>query len=272
MKTLASIILSASLSFGAHANNAEENRMANLGVPNISYGERISLLEKASRHDIPLLIGILSNKSAVAGMSAPQERAFLNEIMNTLRRLGDPEEGLESAFFGLASDATRDLGVREYALQHLTPLYRESLYKKEILQTLRAFASTPPLDTAALLQLQGLKEVGLPMDDEEFAQLVFQAASRKERRDADRITLLALIQEGRVTAALPFVRQWVAQSDKRMVVLGSIKTLGLLGEEGDRVLLEQIIAGRNLIYASDTIRKAVEELSRRARKERRAGL
>lgn len=272
MRRLPAIILAALLSGGSYASAGEESRMAILGAPDASYGERASLLKEASRHDVPLLLEVLSNKVAVAGMSAPQERAFLNEVMNALRRLGDSEDGLEDAFIGLANDESRDPGVREYALQHLAPLYRESLRKTEILQTLKAFASTPPLDTAALLQLQSLKETGLPVSDDEFARLVIQSAMREERRDADRITLLALIQENRITAALPFVRQWAVQSEKRMVVLNSIKTLGALGGEDDKLLLEQVVAGRNLNYATLPVQKAVDELSRRATRERRPGL
>lgn len=228
-----------------------------------SYPEKMAAISLVGRHDIPAMMNALQDRKSCARLSPVQERACLNEVMNRLRELSDPEDKLEEALIRLAGDEGRDPGVREYALQHLALSYKQSVQKDAIVQALLGFADGSEISSTALLQLNGLMNQGCKIDQVQFQQALINSCRRDNLRIADKVTLLAVINSSRTVDALPSVREWAATAAEPIVVMGSIDVMRKLGGSEDLRFLNEKVATRNLEFAQKKLEQAREELTRR---------
>ena len=106
---------------GDHVEASQSSRM-----------EYMNRLDQVASMGPDALAGLLLDTGSCANMSLVQERFVLNEVMNRLRQLYREDTGLEAVLIQVATDTSRDLGVREYALQHMMLLYEASGHKEQI--------------------------------------------------------------------------------------------------------------------------------------------
>lgn len=208
------------------------------------YVQNMAALKNAGRHDIPVLLATLTDPSACQGMNPMQEQTYLNEVMNTLGRMDDPEMELESALVQLVGDTTRNPGVREYALQHLGLRYKNSRNKETILSTLYQYASSDDVFATALLQLHRLDRKGLASIDNSYSELLVRAATKENLRISDQVTLLSLINAYKVVEALPTVRMWLSESKAPIVVHGAAEVLKRYGDQNDLEFVQAHVMNR----------------------------
>ncbi len=210
-----------------------------------SYSEQMSAVS-GGRYSSQELFALLENPEAVSGLSPNQERAVLNEVMNKLRKIAAPDSVLEEAFMRIASDSSRDPGVREYAVQHLYLCHSTSENRDVVQEYLWKFAKDPILSTCAILQLHhlGLKK-GITLS-RPLAPVVFEAMQRGNLRNADRATLLVVAAERGWTEALPFAREWGINTGDQVVLRAVLTAIGKLGDVRDLEYLKELESRQNM--------------------------
>ncbi len=228
-----------------------------------SYADRMEYLSSVGQYDVSALVSILGDPANCSQMTLSQERSFINEAMNTLRRLYREDAGIEELLIQVAQNDSRDVGVREYALQHMMLLYDVSTHKERIAACLTNTAATPPLDVAALLQLNHLDHTHHVLDRETFADLVLQSANREGLRNADRVTLLALASERQITSILPEVRIWATNSTSRGVMIGSAAFLAGFGSQRDLAVLNHMRPAADHLGVQRQLTTATTRLTQR---------
>lgn len=214
------------------------------GASGTTYEARMAAL-RAGGQGVEDLKGLLLDSGHSAGMDAVQERAYLNEVMNALRRSAGAGDGIEGTLITLASDSGRDPGVREYALQHLGLWRRNSAAPTLIEDALWRFASDPMLSASAILQLHHLGGARLK-GRETWATAVMQAISRENMRDADKTTLLLVAAESALVEALPKARDWALAAEDTALLKCAIHAVGTLGTPADLRFLDDLRSRKNL--------------------------
>lgn len=234
--------------------------------PQISYADRKELVESSGYKEVPTLLEALSSSDAAKGMTLPQRRAFLNEIMNKLRRMNHPEMNLEKRLVTVAQDEQRDPAVRQYAQQHLGRLFARSDQQSYILDALTALSSNQETGVSALYQLHLLKKEGAAISSESIASLVRLHLAKTNLRNAEKLTLLKVVGQQKLAMGLPQVRDWAEESDHPVVVLGSIEVLGKLGSADEAMFLKNTVASRDMRFVKEKIEKALRDITQRLAK------
>lgn len=111
-----------------------------------------------------------------ASLSARQEHALRNDLMNVLRAQEIPPENLTEALLNIRHDFTQDEVMRDYALQHLAPWYERAADFERIiiLEELTATVSNPSTSLAgtALHGLHRINEDFQVISEKDFEEMV----------------------------------------------------------------------------------------------------
>ncbi len=230
--------------------------------PAAAYAVRIrSLQEEATRAYIYDLFDLLNQPADTMELNTPQEQSFLNEVMNALRRLSDPDEPLEEAFTALAVDSTRYAGTREYAVQHLGAWAKKSANGAAIVQSLLELAEDPVVSTCAVIQLNRLRNTPVAAPADVWPDLLHRRLARPGLRDADRLSLLLVATDQAHPDALPLAVQWAQETGDVHLFKAAVGTIAQLGGAGELDLLLSLKnsphapdAGRILAFAENQLR------------------
>jgi hypothetical protein len=232
-----------------------------LRSPHAGYTEKIQALAQAGRYDYAGMVRLLNEGACCTALTVVQERSFLNQVMNHLRREYDPVLGLENALIALAHDKSRDLKVREYALQHMALGLNRFTYKAPIIEFLHQVADTRELGVSALVQLHYLTRRDVPINRDRFVRQIIDRASEDRIPDGQKAVLLAIVGNLPAPEALPVVRWWAVESDTPMIVNGTIDVIRVLGNVDDLAFLEVHVVSRQLSYTREKIESAKRALS-----------
>ena len=219
----------------------------------LSYTE-LRAAVKEGRYDVEGLRHLLQDPEATTGLMPNQERAALNDVMVALLRMEDPESPLEDLLMEVASDPSRDPGVREYAVQYLLLWHPKTPRKAKVEEMLWTCTEDSVLSSCAILQLHHLgmrTEKGLSRP---LAPVVLGAMARQDLRNADKITLLLVAAENSMAEALPTAKAWAEANSDKLVLQAALTAIGKLGGPGDLAFLDALETRRNL----DDVRKTVE--------------
>lgn len=200
---------------------------------------------KSGNYGVEDLKRMLLDSANSASLDAVQERAYLNEVMNALRRTADPDDGVEEALVAVASDSGRDPGVREYALQHLGLWGKAGAQFAEATDALWDFTEDPTLSSAAILQLHHLGGARL-RGREAWGEVLAWAMNRENLRDADKVTLLLVSAESGAAEALPKAKAWALAAKDTVLLKCAIHAVGTLGTQEDLKFLDGLKTRKDL--------------------------
>lgn len=218
-----------------------------------TYAEQMAAVNEG-RYDIPVLLALLQDPEATSGLRPNEERAVVNEVMNSLVRMEDAAAPLEDVLMALASDVNRDPGVREYAVQHLLSWHAKTERKAKVEECLWKCTEDSVLSSGAILQLHHLARNKKSVLARPLAPVVLKALDRADLRNSDRITLLLVAAESGISDALPFARGWAESTSDQLVLQAALTAIGKLGHREDLTFLEELESRRNL----DDVRKTLE--------------
>ena len=218
-----------------------------------SYAEQMAAVNEG-RYDVPALLSLLQDPEATSGLKPNEERAVLNEVMNSLFRMEDAAAPLEDVLMALASDANRDSGVREYAVQHLLQWHSKTERKAKVEKYLWKCTEDSVLSSSAILQLHHLARNKKSVLAQPLTPVVLNSMARPELRNSDQITLLLVAAESGISDALPFARNWAEATSDQLVLQAALTAIGKLGNREDLAFLEELESHRNL----DDVRKTLE--------------
>lgn len=210
----------------------------------IGYAGNVAAL-KSGNYGVEDLKRMLLDPANSASLDTVQERAYLNEVMNALRRTAGPDDGVEEILVAVASDSGRDPGVREYALQHLGLWGKASAQPAEAVDALWDFTEDPTVSSAAILQLHHLGGARL-RGQEAWASVLVEAINRDKLRDADRVTLLLVAAESRIAETLPKAREWALAAKDTVLLKCAIHAVGTLGTQEDLEFLDDLRTSKDL--------------------------
>ena len=247
----------ASLATAEEASSPASSSPQSLLLPS-SYAKQMAAVNEG-RYDIPALLSLLQDPKATSGLRPNEERAVLNEVMNSLVRMEDASSPLEDVLMALAFDVNRDPGVREYAVQHLLSWHAKTSHKAKVEEYLWRCTEDSVLSSGAILQLHHLAMNNNGVLAQPLAPVVLKALAHPELRDSDRITLLLVAAESGVSDAMPYARDWAETATDRLVLQAAVTAIGKLGGPEDLAFLDALESRRNL----DEVRKTVESARNR---------
>lgn len=248
--------------FAVSQIGAEEQEQMRMLSSSATYPEQLAAVN-GGRYGVSELMALLQNEELVSGLFPNQERSVLNEVMNRLRQMEPPDSGLEDALMRVASDSTRDPGVREYAVQHLFLWYANASRKSKVEDYLWRCTEDPVVSSTAILQLHHFGTKSGATLSKPLAPVVLKAMARSDLRNADRSTLLLVAAERGITNALPFAREWAVGVTDRVVLQAALTAIGKLGSVQDLGFLDQLGKQHNLDEVRKTLEYTQSQLSRK---------
>ena len=248
----------AGLAWAGERSDLPPRDLRTAGPSFASYSE-LKASVKDGRYDVAALKEILRNPEVTRGLRPNEERAVLNEVMDSLRRSEDAGSPLEDLLMAVALGPDRDPGVREYAVQHLLLWHAKTERKAKVEDCLWKCTEDSALSAGAILQLHHLATRTKGGLSRPLAPALLASLARPKLRNSERITLLLVAAESGVPDALPYARNWADEATDRVLLSTSLTAIGKLGGPEDLAFLTGLENRRNM----DDVRKTLE--SARAR-------
>jgi hypothetical protein len=189
--------------------------------------------------------------------SGQSGQVLKNDLMDTLVGQNTPGRGLADLFIGIYQDKAQNIVIRDYALQHLALLNERldgpMIWESKLVQTQQkliqetlwqcAEARDSSIAGTALLALARLSETHDEVDRNRLAEAA-TAMTDGKTDEAARVTAFQVCARLKTANARPLAVN-AAQTDSSSIVRTSaIGALGLIGNEDDVAILDQI-AGKD---------------------------
>lgn len=234
------------------------------------YGARIAAVhalgDQLSADEIEPLYAYLLQPSSAASKERRMENFLRNEIMDKLVAQQTLSAGLADVLAALYADKNQDVVMRDYAIQHMTPIYarcdpgEKAALHQALWQAVGETDST--IAGTALIALHQLATSHEEFDKAEIGAVALRVAGDETAREPARITALQVASQAGVMEVVPIARQLAQNAQSVPLRMSAIAALGNVGNEGAMNLL------LNLTTGSDERSKATAEVALRHLKKR----
>lgn len=213
-----------------------------------SYAERVkafrALQADLTAAETQALHAYLLSPATFGPQNRAQENWLRNTLLDKLTESPTLPAGLVSVLVAIYQDPAQDIVMRDYAVQHITPVYaRAGAEEKAILQqTLWQAAAETDSSIAgtALLALRDLAQDNHEFDKTQLGEAALKLAGDDLCGELSRITALQICGRMGINQAAPLALQLVRKTESVPLQIAAIATLGDVGDEAARQLLRQL--------------------------------
>jgi hypothetical protein len=240
-----------------------------MGAPPDTPSDSVPAVDGAMPADTPEAHRIMTEMKRPTGVEDPPEihRAVRDGQFERLHSMDPIPAGVADFFVEIYRDARQDEAVRDYALQHMAPLYERLLAEDAAVAdraTLRdelwraAESGSGTFSGTALLALAHLADKTPEIEAERVRSTAARVAESGDT--PSRIAALTLCTRLAVTGGLAGARDAAVDPSSIPLRLAAIAVLGRVGDDADAVLLRQMAAQEESAIVKSAALKA---LSRR---------
>lgn len=184
---------------------------------------------------------------ASSGAESRQQGNWLrNEMLDKLVELPALPAGLARVLVSIYQDPTQDIVMRDYAVQHMTPVYaRASAEEKANLQQ-ALWQAVEETDSSiagtALLALRDLAQDHREFEQVKLGEVALKLAGDDRCGELSRITALQVCGRMGIDQATPLLLQVAQKPGSVPLQIAAIAALGDVGNEEARNYLRQLAA------------------------------
>ncbi len=219
-------------------------------VPALPFAERVKTVRALSANltaqEVHAFYEYLLAPAASGGENRPNENWLRNGIMDKLAEQRALPAGLVQALVAIYQDPAQDIVMRDYAVQHMTPVYaRASAEEKTTLQqTLWQAAEETDSSIAgtALLALRDLAQDHREFEPDKLGEVALRLAGDERSGELSRITALQICGRLGLNQAAPLLLQLAQQGGSVPLQISAIAALGDVGNDEARNYLRQLAA------------------------------
>ena len=187
--------------------------------------------------------------------------AVLDRVMMILEQREDMVEEVVTQMISLSQDTSIAGPVRGYLMQHLGLAYETRISMREKLE--KSFyeglkdTETDVAGTAIMIMVRLQKEHP-KFDDDVLKKAAHDLAKGINSNKENQISALSLLGQLKVKTSLPTLRDQVVNGKNTVVKVAAIHSLGLMGEEEDFDLLNDIVKGKTNKFLRNAAIEAVK--------------
>ena len=174
--------------------------------------------------------------------------------------------GLADALVAIYRDPEQDVVMRDYAIQHITPMYDRASTEEKATLSQALWQATGETDSSiagtALLTLNDLAQNNTEFEKDKIAEAALKLTGNKQCGDLSRITAVQICGRMGVTQAAPLVLELAQGAGSIPLRITAIAALGDLGDQSVETFLQGIAAG-----SDDRLKPAAESALKRLKKK-----
>lgn len=194
--------------------------------------------------EVGALQGYLLASAHSGAVSRPNENWLRNEIMDKLAGQSTLPAGFPRVLPTIYQDPAQDIVMRDYAVQHITPVYPRASAEEKITLQQTLWSAVAETDSSiagtALLALYDLAQDHREFDPGQLGEAALKLAGDDRCGDLSRITALQICGRMGIDQAAPLVLQLAQNAGSVPLRISAIAALGEVGDEAARNYLRQL--------------------------------
>jgi len=172
------------------------------------------------------------------------ENWLRNVLMDKLAESPALPAGLVGMLVAIYQDPAQDIVMRDYAVQHLTPVYAQASAEEKVAVQQTLWAAVAETDSSiagtALLALRDLGEAHPEFEPTKLGAAALKLAEDDRSGELSRITAVQLCGRMGIHQVAPILRQLAQTSDNIPLQIAAIAALGDVGDAAERDYLRQL--------------------------------
>ena len=219
-----------------------------------------------SPEDVQTLFAFLNQSELQDNLSSAELNTVKNDILNVMWRQTTRPPGISGLLIAMYRDTRHDPMWRDYCIQHLGGWYGKAesdVEKKAIAEALWDATQTKRGTIAGTSLLSLSLNVGGPeISREAVSEKALQLCREPAYAEAVKMTAIQVCATLNDKEALPIAREWASGSSYVPLRMAALAAIGVLGEAGDRELLEKYVKSSDVRLRKSAL-AALEKLKAR---------